>query len=173
MIFRQKIEDDLKDAMRKKEELRLSVLRMLSAAIRNREIEKRTRLAKASAEQAKTSKTLEAKDLEKESRLIDEEVLAAIRSEAKKRKDAIHEYEKGGRKDLADKESAELKILEEYLPKEMDDDELEKIVIAAVKSAGASSTKDFGRVMGEVMKKTKGQASGDRVRDAVKKILPQ
>ena len=163
MTLKQKIEQELKGALRNKEELRLSVLRMLSSAMHNKEIEKRTKL----------SKNPDVKDLEKESGLNDEEVLNAIRSEAKKRRDSIVEFEKGGRKDLVEKESAELKILEAYLPKEMNEEELEKLVGETVAGLGSVTMKDFGRVMGEAMKKVKGQASGDRVSAVVKKMLPE
>lgn len=144
---------DIKNAMRAKNELKLSVLRMLSSAIHNKEIEKR----------AKTGK---------EEELGEEEIVAAIRTEVKKRRDAIQEFEKGNRKDLADKESAELKILEKYLPQELPDEEIEKIVKEVVAGLGEVTVKDFGRVMGEVMKRVKGQASGDRVSGAARKALP-
>ena len=152
MNLKDKITKDIKDAMRSKNELRLSVLRMLSSAIHNREIEKR----------AKTGK---------EEELNEEEVVATIRSETKKRRDAIVEFEKGGRKEMAEKEVAELKILEEYLPQEIADEELEKVVKEVVAGLGEVTQKDFGRIMGEVMKKIKGQAAGDRVSAAIKKLL--
>ena len=151
MTFKEKIQNDIKDAMRGKEELRLSVLRMLLSAIHNREIEKR---AKGAADG-----------------LTDDEMLASVRSEGKKRRDAIEGFTKAGRQESADKESAELKILETYLPAEMSDEELLKIVEETVKNMGMVTQKEFGRVMGEVMKKTKAQASGDRVSAMVKKML--
>lgn len=150
--MKDKVQQDIKDAMRSKDELRLSVLRMLSSAIHNRELEKR---AKSGQEEA----------------LNKEETVAVIRSEVKKRKDAIAEFEKGGRKELAEKEIAESKILEAYLPAEISEEEIEKIVREVVAAAGVVTPKDFGRVMGEAMKKIKGQASGDRVSGAVKKFL--
>ncbi len=137
--------------MRAKNELKLSVLRMLSAAMHNRELEKRARTGKPEE-------------------LSEEEVGAVIRSEVKKRRDAIEEFGKGGRRDLADKEAAELKILEVYLPQELTNEEVEKIVKEVVGSMGELTPKDFGRVMGEVMKRVKGQASGDRVSGAVRKF---
>lgn len=146
-----KIQNDMKDAMRAKDELTLSVLRMLLSTIHNREIEKRAKSG--------------------EEKLTDEEIAAAIRSEAKKRKDAITEFEKGGREDLVKKETAELKILEKYLPQEISDEEVENIAKEAVAATGAASPKDFGRAMGEAMKRAKGQASGDRMGLAVKRIL--
>ena len=150
--MKEKILQDTKEAMRAKDELKLSVLRMLSAAIHNKELEKR----------AKSGKVEE---------LTEEETVAVIRSEVKKRRDAIVEFEKGGRADLVEKESAELKILEEYLPQELSDDEIEKIVREVIAGFGEVSEKDFGRVMGEVMKRIKGQVSGDRVSGMVRKFL--
>jgi len=150
--MKSKIIEDMKDALRSQDELRLSVLRMLSSAIHNKELEKR----------AKTGKAEE---------LTEEEVAAVIRSEAKKRRDAIAEFEKGGRKDLAEKESAELKILEEYLPKELPDEEIEKIVREVIGQLDEVRQKDFGRLMGEAMRRVKGLASGDRVSQAIRKFL--
>lgn len=172
MNLKEKINQDLKDALRNKEELRLSVLRMLLSAMNNKSIEKRTRLARlaqASAERAKSG--VSEADLEKLSKLSDEEILDVIRSEGKKRRDAIEGFSKGGRQDSAEKELQELKILENYLPQEFSDEEVEKIVKEVAANFGVVTIKDFGRVMGEVMKKIKGRASGDRISMAVKKIL--
>ncbi|MBI2640797.1 MAG: GatB/YqeY domain-containing protein [Candidatus Sungbacteria bacterium] len=150
--MKDKIQNDIKEAMRSKDELRLSVLRMLSSSIHNKELEKRVKSGKAEE-------------------LSEEEVVAAIRSEVKKRRDAIIEFEKGGRQDLAEKESAEAKILEVYLPQEISDEEIEKVVKEVISVLGEVTIKDFGRVMQEAMKKVKGQAGGDRVSAAVKKIM--
>lgn len=159
MDLKIKIREDAKAALRSADAARLSVLRMVSAAIHNREIEKR---AKTGAGE-----------------LAEEEVVATLRSEAKKRRDSIAEFEKAGRRDLASKEEAELKIIESYLPKELDDTAIEAIVREVIADMGMTSEKpldtaqdkNFGRVMGEVMKRIKGQASGDRVSGAVKKLL--
>lgn len=149
--MQEKIQQDMKDAMRVKDELTLSVLRLLLSTIHNREIDKKAQSG--------------------DGKLTDEEVIAAIRSEAKKRKDAIAEFEKGGRKDLSDKEAAELRILEKYLPQEISDDEIAKIIREVIAGMGAVDLKDFGRVMAEAMKRVRGQASGGRVSAAVRKIL--
>ncbi|HCE86330.1 MAG TPA: aspartyl-tRNA amidotransferase [Candidatus Jacksonbacteria bacterium] len=146
-----KIQNDIKDAMRAKDELRLSVLRMLSSAIHNREIEKKTKSG--------------------EPELSDEEILAVIRSEVKKRRDAVDGFTKGGRMDMAEKEQAESKILESYLPQELSDEEIEKIVKEVIMSMGEVTAKDFGKVMGMVIKKIGGQAGGNRVSAMVKKLL--
>lgn len=157
------IEDAARGALKNQEPELLSTLRMLLAAMHNREIEKRTKLSKGGA----------AGDLGKLSTLKDEEVIEVIRSESKKRREAMLEYEKAGRKESAEKEAGELKILEKYLPQELGDEEIEKTVREIITQIGPVSEKDFGRVMGEVMKKLKGQASGDRVGVVVKKFLPK
>lgn len=160
-MLKQKIEESVKTALKNHEGDLVSALRMLLAAIQNREIEKRTRLSKKG----------EDADLETASLLTDEETVEVIRQEAKKRKDAIEGYEKGGRQEAAERERRELEILQSYLPQELSDEELEKIVGGVVSGIGEVTEKDFGRVMGEVMKKVKGQASGDRVSGAVKKVI--
>lgn len=154
MSLKENIQNDIKEAMKARDGLKLSVLRMLSSSIKNKELEKR----------GKTGK---------EEVLNDEEILAAIRTEVKRRKDAANEFTKGGRRDLAEKEIAESKILETYLPAEMPDEELEKIAKEVVTSLGEVTQKDFGRVMGEVMKIVRGRASGDRISALVKKTLAQ
>ena len=145
------IAEDITRSLRAKDERRLVTLRMLSSAIHNREIEKRG--------------TGEAGEI------TEEDVLGVLRSDAKKRRDAIAEFEKGGRPDLVEKEKQELVILEAYLPAQLDDAAIAATVRSVVAEFGGASTKDFGRVMGEVMKRLKGQASGDRVSSAVREIL--
>ncbi len=145
------IEDAALHALKNQEAGMLSVLRMLRAAIQNREIEKRGKGGVAV--------------------LTEEETAAVLRSEVKKRYDAIAEFQKAARADLVLKERAELAILERYLPPELSDDEVEKIVRAAAEELGAAGPKDTGRVIGEAMKRVKGQASGDRVSSAVRRIL--
>ena len=146
--LKSKIEQDMKEALKQKDAARLSVLRMFLASAQNKGKEKR---AKGGEEE-----------------LTEDEAVAVLRTEAKRRRDSIQEFTKGGRRDLADKESAELAVLEKYLPVEMPDEELEKIVKEAMTSLGEVTIKDFGRIMGEVMKKTKGSVSGDRVSVMVK-----
>lgn len=142
----EQINQDLKLAMRNKQTDVLSVLRMLIAAMRNKEI------------------TLRRGGV---AELTDEQAAEVAASEIKKRRDSAEAYRQGGRPELADKESAEIKILQKYLPEQMSDEELEK-VIAEVVAGGAS---DFGRVMGQVMARVKGKADGARVGEAVKKLL--
>ena len=160
-MLKKTIEDEIKQAMKAREEAKLCTLRMMISAVRNREIEKRAKLVKSGAEG----------DVDVLGFLTDDEVLDTVRSEVKKRKDAIAEYEKANRPELADKESGELAILQAYLPAEIGDDEVERVVQEVILALGDVTIKDFGRVMGEAMKRLKGQASGDRIGAMVKKHL--
>ena len=157
-MLKKTIEDQIKQAMKARDEVKLSTLRMLISSIRNREIEKRAKLVKGGVEG----------DVNAMAELNDGETLDAIRSEVKKRRDAIAEYNKANRPELAQKESNELAILQSYLPLELSDEEIEKLLQPLV--AGASE-KDFGKLMGQAMKAVMGRASGDRVGAMVKGLL--
>lgn len=100
-----------------------------------------------------------------------EDEMSFLLAESKRRKEAIELYQKGGREDLAKKELYELSIIAEYLPKQLDDVELSKIIEDTIKETGAASSKDMGKVMGVVMNKVKGQADGKKVQELVKKKL--
>lgn len=147
--LREKIQEDLKDAMRAKDEARLAVLRMLQSSIRNKEISLR-----------------KGEDVA----LNDEQVVETIAGEIKKRKDSIEAYRSGSREDLAEKEQAEITVLEKYLPAQLTDDELEVIVRETVAELGEAG-KNFGAVMGKVMAKVKGRADGSKASETVKKVL--
>lgn len=134
------------EALKAKEEIRLSTLRLLSSAL-NYEF------------------------IAKQHKLSEEEELVVVRKEAKKRKDAIEAYEKVGAKDRAEKEKQELKILEAFLPQEMDEAELAKIVDEVIAQTGASAPSDIGKVMGPIMVKVAGRADGKTVSDIVKEKL--
>ncbi len=142
----EQINQNLVKAMKSKDAETTSVLRMLIAAMHNKEITLR-------------------KDGTAE--LTDEQIIEVAASEIKKRKDSVEAYTAGGRPELADKESAEIKILEKYLPEQMSEAELEKIV----KEIIASGATDFGRVMGQTMARVKGKADGAKVGEIVKKLL--
>lgn len=161
MSLKTSIEDQIKQALKAGEQLKLDVLRMLLTAVRNREIEKRAKLAKGGVSE----------DPGKDSLLTDDEVMDTIRSEVKKRKDSITEFEKGGRRELAEKESQELALLQVYLPAEIRDEEIMSAVREVMSRFPEAGMKEYGKVMAEVMKTLKGQASGDRVAAAVKQIL--
>ncbi len=149
--LKNKIKEDLKEAMRAAQTTRISTIRMLLSAIHNKEIE----LGK------------------KETGLTDEEVMDVIRSESKKRRDAIEGFEKGGRAELAAQEKEELGILESYLPPEISDEELLTIVKKGISEAQASSPADFGKAMKIISPLLKGKASGFRIASSVKKELGQ
>ncbi len=103
--------------------------------------------------------------------ITDDDVIKILNSNAKKRRDAIAMYEKGGRQELADKEKAELEIILEFLPKQMSDDEISEFVRNIVTELGAAGMQDMGKVMGASMKELKGRANGGAVQKAVKNIL--
>lgn len=147
--LKQKLNQDLKEALKNKDEMRVSVLRMVLSSILNKEIELR----------------------KKDIGLSDSEVLEVFSSEVKKRKDAIMEFEKGGRSDLVDRENKELEILKNYLPPEMPDEEIIRIINEGIREIDAKSEKDFGKVMKAVMPILKGKAAGDRVTIIVKEML--
>jgi len=150
LVKLEQINNDLKQAMREKNELVVSVLRMLSSAIKNKEISLRG---------------------QSQADLSDEQIVEVIKSEIKKRKDSIEVYRQGGREDLANKEEKEKDLLEKYLPVQMSDEELESITGETIAAMGEVGEKDFGKVMGQVMAKVKGRADGDKVSQAVKKFL--
>ncbi|MEK7150732.1 MAG: GatB/YqeY domain-containing protein [Patescibacteria group bacterium] len=149
MSLAERLRGDLKSAMQTHDKQRLSTLRMLSAAIKNKEIEER----------------------KKDIGLGDEEVLLVISREAKKRKDSIAEFEKAGRAELAAAEAEELAILTEYLPTELPDEEVKRIVADGVREIGGADPKKFGDLMKVIMPLLKNRASGDRVTKFAKEAL--
>ncbi|MBI4132068.1 MAG: GatB/YqeY domain-containing protein [Candidatus Sungbacteria bacterium] len=153
-MLKTQIDAALQQALKSRDALRLSAFRMLSAALHNREIEKRT---KAGA----------GEDVP----LTEEEIIQVIRSEVKKRHDAVEAYERGGRPDAAAKERAEADILSALLPAELSDSELLAFVAEGKVAIGAVSLKEFGKLMGWVMQRVGSRASGDRVSAIIKKEL--
>jgi uncharacterized protein YqeY len=103
--------------------------------------------------------------------VADDIALDVLTKMAKQRKESIAEYEKGGRQDLVDKEAAELRVIETFLPKGLSDDELRAIIKDSVAKSGATSAKDMGKVMGVLMPLVKGKADGKRVQELVKEAL--
>lgn len=147
MSLNEKIVFDLTAAMKAKDAGRLSTLRMVKANLMNRQIEKG-------------------------GELTDEEVTKALQSLVKQRRDSIEQYQNAGRQELADKEAAEIKIIEHYLPRAATAEEIEAAVSAAVTETGASSMKDMGTVMKATMAKLAGRsADGKAVSEAVKTRL--
>ena len=144
--------------MQEKKTEELSVLRMVMASVFNKEKEKRAKFVKDGEDEAK---------LDEMSKLTDEEVLEVISSEVKKRKDSIKQYEEGNRQDLADNEKKELEILMEYMPEQMPEDEVRKIISDKIQELGASGPQDTGKVMGAIMGQLKGKADGGMVNKIV------
>jgi len=154
MTLKGKIQEDLNSAIKSKREIETSTLRMLSAAILNKEKEKRYKSGKS-------------EDIP----LIDEEIIEVVFNEVKKRKEAIELYEKGDRQELADKEKKEAEILQKYLPEQLTEEEVKKLVKEAIAKVGAKEQKDMGKVMAELMPQVKGKADGGLVSKVVKELL--
>lgn len=154
-LKKDKINEDIKSAIKGGLDDEASALRFLSSVIKNKELEKRARLSKEGKPVA---------ELEKLSELTEEEIISVILGEIKKRKESIVQYEKGGREELAKKETAELEILKRYVPEEMPEDELRAIIKKKI-----AGQKDFGKAMGAVMAEVKGRTDGG----IVKKIIEE
>jgi len=154
MTFKEKIQKDLNEALKSGQALASVVLRMLLAAILNKEKEKRYKLKE-----------------EKDVLLTDEETMETIISEIKKRKEAISEYERGERRDLAEKEKKEMIILQKYLPAQLSQEELKGLIKEAIAKVGAQEQKDMGKVMSELMGRIKGRADVGAVSKIVKELL--
>ena len=146
MGLKERLKADMKEAMKAKDKIKLSTIRMINSLIKNAEIEKR-------------------------GELTDEEIIQLLMKYAKQRKESIEMYEKGGRQDLVEKEKAELAVVESYLPKQMSEEEIREIVKETIEEVGASSIKDMGKVMKAVMPKVKGRADGSVVNRIVKELL--
>ena len=153
MKLKEKIRTDLRKSLQEKDTSRLSVLRMVNAAVLNKEKEKRSKL----------SKTEEIKRLEELSQLTDGEMIEVISSEAKKRKDSIEQYEKANRFDLSEQEKKELEILKEYLPEQMSEEDVRKLVKEKITELGVSGPQDAGKVMAGLMPLLKGKSDGGLV----------
>lgn len=148
MSLKQRLADELKNAMKNKDQLRKNVVTMIRADIKQIEVDKRVELT-------------------------DEDIIEIIAKQAKQRKDSIEEFEKGGREDLVDQAKSELKVLMEYLPEQLSEEEIETILKEVIAEIGATSMKEMGKVMAAAMPKFKGRADGKVVNQIVKKILQQ
>lgn len=150
MSIKQSILDELKSAMKQKQADRLRVLRSLKAKILEKEISERKG---------------------GEAELSDDQVIEVLMKAAKQRKESIEQFEEGDRKDLADKERAELDIIEEFLPRMMSEEEIRAEVKKQIDELGASSMADMGKVMGVMMSRLKGKAEGSVVSRVVMEEL--
>jgi uncharacterized protein YqeY len=146
MGLKEKIDADIKGALKSGAKDKVSALRMLSAALKNKQIDKRRPLT-------------------------DDEVIETVRSLIKQRKDSIEQFAKGGRQDLVDKETAEIPVLEVYLPKQLSREEVEAMVRDAVAQTGAQGPKDMGKVMKALVPLIGGRADNKLVSELVKNAL--
>jgi len=153
-MLKQQVKADATEALKAGNELVVTTLRMLLSAISAKEKEKRYKLS-----------------LQIDPEFTDQEVQDAVSSEIKKRKDAIALYIQGNRQELADKEQKEIDILMKYLPEQLSQDEIKKLVQESIAKVGATEMKDMGKVMAELNPKVKGKADGGEVSKIVKELL--
>ena len=147
MTLQETIQSHIADAMRSKDQLRLSVLRMMKSAVKIKEVDKMKALEEG-------------------------EVIAVVNTLVKQRKDSVEQFRKGGREELAQKEEAEIKIIEEYLPAAASEEDIRRAVEEAVEETGAASMKDMGKVMKAAMARLAGKsADGSRVSQLAKDKL--
>lgn len=144
----ERVQSELVAAMKRRDELSLSVLRMLKSAIQLAQVEKG-----------------------RDAVLTDEEVVTLVQRMVKQRQEAAEQYRAGGAADRADRELEEARFLQGYLPEQLSDEELESLTRQVAQDTGAASPKDLGKVMGRVMPLVKGRAEGNRVRAAALKVL--
>ncbi|HHM23521.1 MAG TPA: GatB/YqeY domain-containing protein [Bacteroidetes bacterium] len=148
MALLDKIQKDLQDAMKAGDRTRLDVLRMLKAQLKNAEIEKGGPLS-------------------------EEEELQALSTAIKRRRESMELYEKGGRTDLYEKEAREIEIIQSYMPKPLSDEELEEVVAKTIAEVGATSPRDMGKVMKEIMSRYRGRVDGKKVQNLVREKLSE
>ena len=146
MMFKETVDREMILAAKSKDKIRLSALRMLKNGLHNREI-----------------------DLKRE--LDEVEFLQLLSSMVKQRKDSIEQFEKGGRMDLVEREQAELKVIEEFLPDQLSEADLDAAIMEAIRETGATSARDMGKVMKVLMPKLTGRADGKAVGEKVKSRL--
>jgi len=144
--IKDRIADDMKKGLLSKDKVRLTVTRLLRSEIKYKEIEKGAELS-------------------------DEDVIAVLSSSVKRHKDSIEQFEKGGREDLVAQEKAELELIWEYMPKQLEEGELFQVVDEAIKEVSASAVSDLGRVMKALMPKVAGRADGKKVNQLVSSRL--
>lgn len=150
MTLQQRLTDEMKEAMRTGDADRLSVIRLLRANIKNKEIDKG-----------------------KGQQLTEEEILQVISTAVKQRKESIEQFERGGRQDLVDKEKKEVTILQSFLPQQISDEELRIKIKEAIAQSGATDAKDMGKVMKLVVPQLVGRAEGSKISQMVRECLGQ
>jgi len=146
MSLQQRLDGDLKAAMKSSDSLKTSVLRMIKAAIKNKQVEKREELS-------------------------DEEIISVISTLTKQRRESIDLFSKGGREELAEKERQELAMLQLYLPGQLSPEDLDRIITEAINESSAEGVKDIGKVMRLIMPRVQGAADGKVVNQRVRELL--
>ncbi len=146
MPLKEKLMEDLKESMKSKNKVKKDTVILVRAAIKQREVDERIELS-------------------------DAEIVDIIAKQVKQKKDSITDFEKGNRQDLIDQTNEEIKILLEYLPPQLSDEELESIVKEAIEKTGAQTKKDMGKLMAFIMPKVKGKADGKHVNEIVAKYI--
>ncbi|HEY5702930.1 MAG TPA: GatB/YqeY domain-containing protein [Gammaproteobacteria bacterium] len=144
--IKQRISDDVKNAMRSKDKERLATLRMITAAIKQKEVDERA-------------------DLD------DGQVLAVLDKMAKQHRDSIEQYQKAGRDDLVAKETSELEVVTSYLPEQLSEEEIRQIIKETIEATGASSMQDMGKLMGQLKPRLQGRADMGKVSGLIKQAL--
>lgn len=146
MSLKQKLQEDLKSSMKNKDTVRKSVVTLIRASIKQFEVDNRVELD-------------------------DEEILDIVAKQMKQRRDALAEFSKANREDLVKETEAEIEVLKEYLPQQLSEEELSKVIQDTISELGATSMKDMGKVMSALTPKTKGRADGKIISELVKKNL--
>lgn len=146
MSLKEKLQEDLKSSMKNKDTIKKSVVTLIRAAIKQYEVDNRVELA-------------------------DDAIIDIISKQLKQRKDSLAEFEKANRDDLVEETKSEIQVLEGYLPQQLSEEELEKIVIETIAEVGATSMKDMGKIMATIKPKTAGRADGRKINELVKKNL--
>lgn len=146
MSLSEKLMADLKESMKNKDSIKKSVVTLIRAAVKQKEVDDRVSLT-------------------------DDDIQDIISKQLKQRKDALVDFERAGRQDLVDETNQEIEIIASYLPQQLTDEELETIVADAIKEINAQSMKDMGKIMGIVNEVAKGRADGKRISDLTKKLL--
>lgn len=146
MTLKDRLMEDMKVSMRNKETLKKSVITMIRASVKQKEVDDRVDVT-------------------------DDDVIELIAKQLKQRNDALVEFEKAEREDLITQTKAEIEILASYLPQQLTDEELEAVVRDAITEVNAQSMKDMGKIMGKVMAVAKGKVDGKRINEMVKKVL--
>lgn len=141
-----KLRNDMKNALKTGQKEKLSTLRIVLAQVKDERIKKKSDLS-------------------------DEDIIAVLMRAVKSRKDSIEMYRQGNRMDLVEKETAELEVIQSYLPEQMSEDDVKKIIAEIVESSGATDMKDIGKVMGPAMEKLKGKADGKLVQQIARSLL--